>query len=100
LARLQVYWVVGLEADAGRFFTFWGILVCLQIYSASLYRFIGSCARAIVFGVSIGVVAMLVTFAGSGFVLLKPAIPDWYASARSAYHAAVGAQHCSLNLGI
>jgi ABC-2 type transporter len=80
-AVAQVYWLVGLEANASRFFTFWAILVTLQIYSAALYRLVGMMARAIVFGTSIGVIAMLVTFIGSGFVLQRPQIPDWCVAA-------------------
>ena len=70
-ASLQVYWVTGLETDAGRFFCFWGILVGVQLYSSSLYRLIGSTVRAIVAGVSVAVVVMLLTFLGSGFVLFR-----------------------------
>ena len=75
---IVVYWLVGLEADAGRFFTFWGILFTLQLYSSSFYRLIGSTVRAIVTGTSVAVVAMLVTLAGSGFLLLQDQIRPWW----------------------
>ena len=46
--------------------------------SSSLYRLIGSTVRAIVTGVSTAVVTMLVFFIGSGFVLLRHQIPDYW----------------------
>jgi ABC-2 type transporter len=60
------------------FFTFWGILVCVQLYSSALYRFIGSTIRAVVFGTSTAVLVMLLTFIGTGFVLRKPDMPPWW----------------------
>lgn len=73
-----VYWIVGMEAEPGRFFTFWATLFMLQIYSSSLYRFMGSAIRAVVTGTSAAVIAMLVTFMGTGFVLLRPQIPSYW----------------------
>jgi hypothetical protein len=61
-----------------RFFTFWGTLLCLTIMASSLYRLIGTSVRSIVAGVSTAVVIMLMLFIGSGFVLLRKQIPDWW----------------------
>lgn len=53
-------------------------LVCTQLYSSSLYRLVGSGIRAIVAGSSVAVIMMLVTFTGSGFVLLRKQIRPWW----------------------
>jgi ABC-2 type transporter len=64
--------------SSDRFFTFWGTLLVLQIYSSSLFRFIGATVRAIVFGTAVGVLVMLVTMLACGFVIVRPQIPDWW----------------------
>ena len=73
---IVIYWVCGLSANAGRFFTFWAILLSVQLYSSSFFRLIGSSVRALVAGVSVAVLAMLVTMAGSGFLVFHDQIPD------------------------
>jgi hypothetical protein len=60
-----------------RFFCFWATLIALQLYSASLYRLLGTTLRSIVFGTSVAVVVMLLTMLGSGFLLLQNQIPGW-----------------------
>jgi hypothetical protein len=60
-----------------RFFCFWATLIALQLYSASLYRLLGTTLRSIVFGTSVAVVVMLLTMLGSGFLLLQDQIPGW-----------------------
>jgi hypothetical protein len=49
----------------------------VQLYSASLYRLLGTTLRAIVFGVSVSVVVMAITMLGSGFLILQNQIPAW-----------------------
>jgi ABC-type multidrug transport system permease subunit len=61
-----------------RFFTLWATLVCTQLYSSSLYRFVGSSVRAIVAGTSVAVIIMLITFIGTGYVLLRTQIEPWW----------------------
>lgn len=61
-----------------RFFCFWGTLVAMQLYSASLYRMLGTTLRSLVFGTSVAVVVMLLTFLGSGFLILREQLPPWW----------------------
>ena len=58
-----------------RFFCFWGTLVGLQIYSASLYRLLGTTLRSLVLGTSVAVIVMLLTMLGSGFLILRKQMP-------------------------
>ena len=47
----------------------------LQIYSSSLYRFIGTSLRSLVLGTSVAVIIMLLTMLGSGFLILRKQMP-------------------------
>ena len=67
-----------MHACACRFFCFWGTLVAMQLYSASLYRMLGTTLRSLVFGTSCAVVIMLLTFLGSGFLILRQQLPPWW----------------------
>lgn len=49
--------------------------MALQLYSASLYRLLGTTLRSLVFGTSAAVLVMLLTFLGSGFLILRDQIP-------------------------
>jgi ABC-2 type transporter len=60
-----------------RFFCFWATNIAVQLYSASLYRLLGTTLRAIVFGVAVAVIVMLVTMLGSGFLILQDQLPHW-----------------------
>jgi ABC-type multidrug transport system permease subunit len=51
--------------------------MAVQLYSASLYRLLGTTLRAIVFGVSVSVIVMAITMLGSGFLILQNQIPAW-----------------------
>lgn len=50
----------------------------MQLYSASLYRMLGTTLRSLVFGTSCAVVIMLMTFLGSGFLILREQLPPWW----------------------
>ena len=70
-----IYWAVGLESSAGRFFCFWGTLVALQMQSSSLFRAIGATVRSTVTGTSVAVIVVLLNILCSGFVVLRCAPP-------------------------
>ena len=61
-----------------RFFTWYATLFCIQLYSSTIYRLIGSAVRAIVSGTSVAAIFMNVTFTGTGFVLLQRQIPPYW----------------------
>lgn len=50
----------------------------MQLYSGSLYRMLGTTLRSLVFGTSAAVVIMLMTFLGSGFLILRDQLPPWW----------------------
>ena len=61
-----------------RFFCFWGTLICLQMQSSALYRFIGAAIRSPITGTSVAVLLTLVNILGSGFVLIRSEMPVYW----------------------
>ncbi|KAG6540832.1 hypothetical protein Mapa_017810 [Marchantia paleacea] len=73
-----VYYSVGLDPNAGRFFRYFLILMVVHQMALGLFRLIGSLGRTMVIANTFGSFTLLVVFLLGGFVLDKDSIPVWW----------------------
>ncbi|GAQ91789.1 pleiotropic drug resistance protein [Klebsormidium nitens] len=72
------YYIVGLAPDAGRFFTYFLILLALHQMGVALFRLVGVLARTMTMANTAGSFALMCIFLLGGFVIAKPQIHPWW----------------------
>ncbi|CAK0748752.1 hypothetical protein CVIRNUC_001857 [Coccomyxa viridis] len=74
----MLYWIIGFDPDAGRYFTFF--LVCFLTHQTAinLFRLMGAIGRSLVVAYVIAWLLFLLLILLCGFVLARPQIPPWF----------------------
>ncbi|CAN4076592.1 unnamed protein product [Withania somnifera] len=73
----MTYYVIGFEADVGRFFKQLFLLICLNQMASGLFRFIAALGRNIIVANTFGSCALLVVLVMGGFILSRDNVKQW-----------------------
>jgi ABC-type multidrug transport system ATPase subunit/ABC-type multidrug transport system permease subunit len=72
------YWMVGLNPDPRRFFTFLLIVICLALIAQSLGALLGSLAPSLEAAMALGPVILTLLMLFAGFYIKVDNIPPWF----------------------
>ncbi|XP_015083661.1 pleiotropic drug resistance protein 1-like [Solanum pennellii] len=73
----MTYYVIGFEADVGRFFKQLFLLICLNQMASGLFRFLAALGRNIIVANTFGSCALLVVLVMGGFILSRDDVKQW-----------------------
>ncbi|CAN4128179.1 unnamed protein product [Withania somnifera] len=73
----MTYYVIGFEAEVGRFFKQLFLLICLNQMASGLFRFIAALGRNIIVANTFGSCALLIVLVMGGFILSRDNVKGW-----------------------
>ncbi|PHT40513.1 Pleiotropic drug resistance protein 3 [Capsicum baccatum] len=73
----MTYYVIGFEADTGRFFKQLFLLICLNQMASGLFRFIAALGRNVIVANTFGSCALLIVLVMGGFILSRDNVKQW-----------------------
>ncbi|XP_015160196.1 pleiotropic drug resistance protein 1-like isoform X2 [Solanum tuberosum] len=73
----MTYYVIGFEADVGRFFKQIFLLICLSQMASGLFRFLAALGRNIIVANTFGSCALLIVLVMGGFILSRDDVKQW-----------------------
>ncbi|KAF3650989.1 Pleiotropic drug resistance protein 1 [Capsicum annuum] len=73
----MTYYVIGFEADTGRFFKQLFLLICLNQMASGLFRFIAALGRNVIIANTFGSCALLIVLVMGGFILSRDNVKQW-----------------------
>ncbi|KAL3361340.1 hypothetical protein AABB24_014307 [Solanum stoloniferum] len=73
----MTYYVIGFEADVGRFFKQLFLLICLSQMASGLFRFLAALGRNIIVANTFGSCALLIVLVMGGFILSRDDVKQW-----------------------
>ncbi|XP_015083790.1 pleiotropic drug resistance protein 1-like [Solanum pennellii] len=73
----MTYYVIGFEADVGRFFKQLFLLICLNQMASGLFRFLAALGRNVIVANTFGSCALLIVLVMGGFILSRDNVKQW-----------------------
>ena len=73
-----IYFLAGLDYDAGKFFTFWGVILLNTYTAAAFFRMVASLTRSEVIATMISGLCIIDMIMYSGFVIQRSSMVVWW----------------------